>query len=71
MAGGLIPEPIARQPWRVIVPLMLLVLFGATVLYSAAGGRLQPWAATHFIRFLIFLVMAIPPWRNETIRPRV
>lgn len=59
MTSGFIPEPIARQPWRVIVPLTLLVLFGATVLYSAAGGRLQPWSATHFIRYLIFLVMAV------------
>jgi rod shape determining protein RodA len=59
MARGLIPEPIARQPWRVIAPLILLVAFGSTVLYSAAGGRLQPWAATHSLRFLVFLVMAV------------
>lgn len=59
MAPGLIPEPIARQPWRIILPLTLLVLFGSTVLYSAASGNLRPWSATHFIRYLIFLVMAV------------
>lgn len=59
MARGFIPEPIARQPWRIVVLLMALVTFGAAVLYSAAGGRLQPWAATHVLRFLVFLVMAI------------
>lgn len=59
MSRSFIPEPVARQPWRVIVPLTLLVTFGAAVLYSAAGGRLQPWAATHFLRYLVFLVMAV------------
>jgi rod shape determining protein RodA len=55
----IIPEPIARQPWGVILPLTLLVLFGSTVLYSAAGGSFKPWALTHFLRYLIFLAMAL------------
>lgn len=59
MISSIVPEPVARQPWRVILPLVLLVLFGAGVLYSAAGGSLQPWALTHVIRFGVFLVMAI------------
>ncbi|MFT4027319.1 MAG: rod shape-determining protein RodA [Novosphingobium sp.] len=59
MGTSLIPEPIARQPWRIILPLTTLVLFGATVLYSAASGNLRPWAATHFIRYLVFLAMAV------------
>ncbi len=59
MSGGLIPEPVARQPWQVFLPLLALVTFGATVLYSAAGGSLRPWALTHFLRFLVFLAMAI------------
>jgi rod shape determining protein RodA len=59
MSRSLVPEPIAQQPWRVILPLTLLVLFGATVLYSAAGGNFRPWAATHFGRYLVFLVMAM------------
>jgi hypothetical protein len=29
---SLVPDPIAQQPWRVILPLTLLVLFGSTVL---------------------------------------
>src|ERR1700712_2548882 len=59
MARSLVPEPIANQPWRVIVPLTLLVMFGATVLYSAGGGGFDPWAKTHLLRYLVFLVMAI------------
>ncbi|MEP0392520.1 MAG: rod shape-determining protein RodA [Erythrobacter sp.] len=56
--NSIIPEPIARQPWGMLIPLFLLVLFGAAVLYSAAGGRLDPFASSHLIRFSVFLVMA-------------
>lgn len=54
----IVPEPIARQPWSLLIPLILLVLFGAAVLYSAAGGSMQPYAASHLLRFAVFLVMA-------------
>ncbi|MEP3051319.1 MAG: rod shape-determining protein RodA [Erythrobacter sp.] len=57
-AGSIIPEPIARQPWSMLIPLLLLVGFGAAVLYSAAGGSMQPFASSHLIRFCVFLVMA-------------
>jgi len=54
----LIPDPIARQPWQMLIPLFLLVGFGAAVLYSAAGGSFSPFASSHLLRFGIFLVMA-------------
>ena len=56
--GGIIPDPIARQPWGMLIPLFLLVGFGAAVLYSAAGGSMDPFASSHLIRFGVFLVMA-------------
>ncbi|MDP4605461.1 MAG: rod shape-determining protein RodA [Erythrobacter sp.] len=56
-ARGIIPEPIARQPWEMLIPLILLTMFGGLVLYSAAGGAMQPFAQSHFIRFLLFSVM--------------
>ena len=59
MPRSLVPAPIARQPWGLIVPLFLLVGFGATVLYTAAGGHLQPWALMHGLRFLVFFTMAL------------
>jgi rod shape determining protein RodA len=70
MARGLVPDPVARLPWRVILPLTLLVVFGGSVLYSAAGGHLQPWAATHVLRFFVFLAMAlvIARFRRETFK---
>ncbi|MEO0032342.1 MAG: rod shape-determining protein RodA [Pseudomonadota bacterium] len=59
MQRAYVPHAIARQPWRVIVPLTMLVVFGGAVLYSAAGGHFQPWAAMHVARFFVFLVMAM------------
>ncbi len=55
---GIIPVPIARQPWGMLIPLFLLVGFGAAVLYSAAGGKVDPFASSHLIRFCVFLLMA-------------
>ncbi len=54
-----LPRIIAVQPWGIIIPLLLLVCFGAAVLYSAAGGSLMPWALLHVVRFVVFLIMAI------------
>ncbi len=56
---SIIPAPIASQPWGVIAPLFLLVCLGTAVLYSAAGGSFHPWALSHFLRFFVFLAMAI------------
>lgn len=59
MTRFFIPEPVARQPWQVLVPLVTLVLFGSAVLYSAAGGNMQHYATSHLIRFALFLAMAL------------
>ena len=59
MRAGIIPAPIANQPWRVILPLIALVTFGSAVLYSAAGGHIQPWSGLHLVRFSVFLTMAL------------
>lgn len=56
--NSLIPESIARQPWEMLIPLFMLVSFGAAVLYSAAGGSMDPFASSHLLRFAVFLVMA-------------
>ncbi|NJO13794.1 MAG: rod shape-determining protein RodA [Rhizobiales bacterium] len=55
--SGIVPEPIARQPWEMLVPLVLLTLFGGLILYSAGGGAMQPFAQSHFIRFAVLSVM--------------
>lgn len=56
-ARGIVPEPIARQPWEMLIPLVLLTTFGGMVLYSAGGGAMEPFALSHFIRFAVFSVM--------------
>ncbi len=57
--SGIIPYPIARQPWGMLIPLFALVAFGAAVLYSAAGGSMQPYASSHVLRFGVALVIAL------------
>ena len=54
-----LPAPIAEFPWRVVIPLTMLVGFGALGLDSAAGGSFSPYADSHLIRFAVFLVMAL------------
>jgi len=56
---SVVPEPIARQPWGMLIPLFALVGFGAAVLFSAAGGSMEPFASSHLLRFGVFLVMAL------------
>lgn len=56
--NSVIPAPVARQPWALLIPLFLLTMFGGAVLYSAAGGSLDPFASSHFLRFGVLLVMA-------------
>jgi rod shape determining protein RodA len=55
---GIIPEPVARQPWSMLIPLFALVAFGAAVLYSAGGGAMKPFASSHLVRFSLFMLMA-------------
>ncbi|WP_284125367.1 rod shape-determining protein RodA [Parerythrobacter aestuarii] len=57
--NSVVPAPIARQPWGMLIPLFLLVIFGAAVLYSAAGGNFQPFASSHLLRFAVTFVMAM------------
>lgn len=59
MTDGIIPTPLRQLPWSLLFLLMALGGFGTIILYSAAGGSLTPWAASHAIRFGIFLMMAI------------
>ncbi len=59
MFTGLIPTPLARLPWRLIFLLLALGGFGTIILYSAASGSFSPWAASHALRFSIFLSMAL------------
>lgn len=52
-----VPDGVARMPWRLYGLLFAIALFGSMVLYSAAGGNIRPWAGMQMARFLIFLAM--------------
>ena len=51
----IVPEPLARLPWRVILLVIAIGCFGQVVLYSAAGGSLRPWALSQGLRFFVLL----------------
>ncbi len=59
MRPGIIPAPIANLPWRLLIPLITLMSFGAAVLYTAANNSFEPWAGKHLLRFAVFLTMAL------------
>lgn len=56
---ALIPAPLRNQSWATILLLILMAGFGGSILYSAAGGSMSPWAGLHIVRFSLFLVMAL------------
>lgn len=58
-SSGFLPAPIAQLPWRIIFLVALIGGFGLLVLYSAAGGSLNPWALKQGIRFFGFLALAM------------
>ena len=56
---GIVPEPLTRLPWRIILLIVCIGTFGQVVLYSAAGGSLTPWALSQGVRFYVFVAGAI------------
>jgi rod shape determining protein RodA len=57
--NSLVPAPLAQLPWKVLLTVIAITGFGLLVLYSAAGGSLQPWAFGQGARFCLFLCGAI------------
>jgi len=53
------PQRLAALPWAMVALVAGLGLFGAVVLYAAAGGRLEPWAANHLMRLGAFLLLML------------
>lgn len=56
---GIIPAPLLSLPWRVLFLVLSITGFGLVVLYSAAGGKVQPWAFGNGTKFAVYLVLAI------------
>ena len=59
ISSAIIPQPLARLPWRLIFLVLGISAIGILTLYSAAGGALNPWALKQGITILGFLTVAI------------
>ncbi len=67
ISSAIIPQPLARLPWRLLFLIAGIALLGLLTLYSAAGGSLNPWAAKQAVIFLVFLSIAIAmSWIRES-----
>ena len=67
ISSAIIPQPLARLPWRLIFLIAGIAGIGIITLYSAAGGSAQPWATKQAIVILFFLAIAITmSWTSET-----
>jgi rod shape determining protein RodA len=66
ITSAIIPKPLARLPWRLIFLVVGIAGFGLIVLYSAAGGSMQPWAVKQALVFTVFLGIAVAmSWLSE------
>ena len=71
--SAIIPQPLAKLPWRLIFLVAGIAGMGIITLFSAAGASMQPWAAKQGLTILFFLTLAIGmSWiRESTIRSLV
>jgi len=58
-SSSIVPAPLAKLPWRIILLVLGIGCFGLLVMYSAAGGSIRPWALPQGVRFFVFLAGAL------------
>ena len=67
ISSAIIPQPLARLPWRLIFLISAISGIGIITLYSAAGGSSSPWALKQAITILFFMTAAIGmSWIKES-----
>src|SRR4029453_11691354 len=59
ISSAIIPQPLARLPWRLIWLVALICTIGVVTLFSAAGGSWSPWALKKSITILAFFGLAV------------
>ncbi len=59
ISSAIIPEPLARLPWRLIWLVALICTIGVVTLYSAAGGSMSPWAMKQATIIVGFALLAV------------
>jgi rod shape determining protein RodA len=71
ISSAIIPQPLARLPWRLIFLVAGIAMIGLMTLYSTAGGSVRPWALKQGINLLFFLGIAISmSWIKESMVKR-
>jgi len=67
ITSAILPQPLARLPWRLIFLVSGVAGSLKKKLYSAAGGHFSPWANKQAIVFLFFLAVAVcMSWIRES-----
>jgi rod shape determining protein RodA len=67
ISSAIIPQPLAKLPWRLITLIAIIAGVGLLTLYSAAGGSLKPWALKQGLIFLFFFGVALSmSWLRES-----
>lgn len=67
ISSAIIPQPLAKLPWRLIFLVTGIGLMGILTLYSAAGGSMRPWALKQAIVFAGFFSVALSmSWIKES-----
>jgi rod shape determining protein RodA len=67
ISSAIIPQPLAKLPWRLIFLVAGIAMIGLMTLYSAAGGSIRPWALKQAITFMTFLIIAVMmSWVKES-----
>ena len=67
ISSAIIPQPLARLPWRLIFLVLGIGAIGLLTLYSAASGSIRPWALKQGVTFLFFLAVAVSmSWIKES-----
>ena len=59
ISSAIIPQPLAKLPWRLLFLIIGIGGIGILTLYSAAGGSMSPWALKQSLVFLGVLTVAI------------
>ena len=67
ISSAIIPQPLAKLPWRLLFLVMGIAMIGLLTLYSAAGGSVNPWALKQAFIFLVFITIAVGmSWIKES-----
>ncbi len=68
ISSSIIPQPLARLPWKLIFLIIAIGLMGLLTLYSTAGASLRPWALRQGTALLVFLGLAVAmSWTKESL----